>query len=211
MKLDGARVVVQGFGNVGSIAAKLAVERGAKVVAISDRVGGIHNANGLPIHDLIQQYSNVEGGITEFKDAEAVTNEELLGLDCDILIPAATTEQLHVGNANDIKAKLIIEGANGPTTPQADEILADRGVFVVPDVLANAGGVVVSYFEWVQDLQAFFWEENEVNLKLEKIIKNSFAHVLGTMQQHKTTMRTAAYIIGVKRVADATVTRGIYP
>jgi glutamate dehydrogenase (NAD(P)+) len=211
MKLDGARVVVQGFGNFGSIAAKLAVERGAKVVAISDRVGGIHNANGLPIHDLIQQYSNVEGGITEFKDAEAVTNEELLVLDCDILIPAATTEQLHVGNANDIKAQLVIEGANGPTTPQADEILADRGVFVVPDVLANAGGVVVSYFEWVQDLQAFFWEENEVNLKLEKIIKNSFAHVLGTMQQHKTTMRTAAYIIGVKRVADATVTRGIYP
>jgi glutamate dehydrogenase (NAD(P)+) len=135
----------------------------------------------------------------------------LLALDCDILIPAATTEQLHAGNAADVKAKLIVEGANGPTTPQADEIFADRGVFVVPDVLANAGGVVVSYFEWVQDLQAFFWEENEVNTKLERIIKASFANVLGTMQQHKTTMRTAAYIIGVKRVADATVTRGIYP
>ena len=211
MPLEGARVVVQGFGNVGSIAAKLAVERGAKVVGISDRVGGIYNANGLPIHDLIQQYASVEGGITDFKDADQVNNEELLTLDCDILIPAATTEQLHGGNANDVKAKLIVEGANGPTTPQGDEILADRGVFVIPDVLANAGGVVVSYFEWVQDLQAFFWEENEVNTKLEKIIKNSFANVLGTMQQHKTTMRTAAYIIGVKRVADATVTRGIYP
>lgn len=211
MKLDGSRVVVQGFGNVGSIAAKLAVERGAKVVGISDRVGGIYNANGLPIHDLIQQYSTVEGGITEFKDADAVSNEELLALDCDILIPAATTEQLHADNADDIKAKLVVEGANGPTTPAADEMLADRGVLVVPDVLANAGGVVVSYFEWVQDLQAFFWEENEVNTKLERIIKNSFHNVLGTMQQHKTTMRTAAYIIGVKRVADATVTRGIYP
>jgi glutamate dehydrogenase (NAD(P)+) len=211
MPLDGARVVVQGFGNVGSIAARLAVERGAKVVGISDRVGGIYNANGLPIHDLIQQYASVEGGITEFKHAEQVTNEELLALDCDILIPSATTEQLHAGNANDIKARLIVEGANGPTTPGADEIFADRGIFVIPDVLANAGGVVVSYFEWVQDLQAFFWEENEVNTKLEKIIKNSFSNVLGTMQQHKTTMRTAAYIIGVKRVADATVTRGIYP
>ncbi|MDQ2985292.1 MAG: Glu/Leu/Phe/Val dehydrogenase [Armatimonadota bacterium] len=211
MQLEGARVVVQGFGNVGSVAAMLAEERGAKVVGISDRVGGIHNANGLPIRELIEQYAEVEGGITDFKDADAVSNEELLVLDCDILIPAATTEQLHAGNANDIKAKLIVEGANGPTTPKADEILADRGVFVVPDVLANAGGVVVSYFEWVQDLQAFFWEENEVNTKLEKIIKNSFHNVLGVQQQHKTTMRTAAYIIGVKRVADATVTRGIYP
>jgi glutamate dehydrogenase (NAD(P)+) len=211
MPLEGSRVVVQGFGNVGSIAAKLAVERGAKVVGVSDRVGGIYNANGLPIHELIEKYASVEGGITEYKDADPVNNEELLTLDCEILIPAATTEQLHAGNANDVKAKLIVEGANGPTTPGADDIFADRGIFVIPDVLANAGGVVVSYFEWVQDLQAFFWEENEVNTKLERIIKNSFANVLGTMHQHKTTMRTAAYIIGVKRVADATVTRGIYP
>jgi glutamate dehydrogenase (NAD(P)+) len=211
MELEGARTVIQGFGNVGSIAAKIAVEKGAKVVGVSDRVGGIYNANGLPIHDLITQYADREGGITEYKDCDKVTNEELLALDCDILIPAATTEQIHAGNAGDIKAKLIVEGANGPTTPKADEILSDRGVFVVPDVLANSGGVIVSYFEWVQDLQAFFWEENEVNTKLEKIIRSSFAHVLQTMQQHKTNMRIAAYIIGVKRVADATVTRGIYP
>jgi len=210
-KLDGARVVVQGFGNVGSIAAKLAVERGAKVVGVSDRVGGIHNASGLPIHELIQRYADREGGIAEYKDCDTVTNEELLTLDCDILIPSATTEQIHRGNANDIKARLIVEGANGPTTPEADDILSDKGVFVVPDVLANAGGVIVSYFEWVQDLQAFFWEENEVNAKLERIIRNSFSQVLSMMQQHKTNMRIAAYIIGVKRVADATVMRGIYP
>ena len=211
MELEGARTVIQGFGNVGSIAAKIAVEKGAKVVGVSDRVGGIYNANGLPVHDLITHYADREGGITEYKDCDKVTNEELLALDCDILIPAATTEQIHAGNAADIKAKLIVEGANGPTTPKADEILSDRGIFVVPDVLANSGGVIVSYFEWVQDLQAFFWEENEVNTKLEKIIRSSFAHVLQTMQQHKTNMRIAAYIIGVKRVADATVTRGIYP
>ncbi|MGI8924379.1 MAG: Glu/Leu/Phe/Val family dehydrogenase [Fimbriimonadales bacterium] len=210
-KLDSSSVVVQGFGNVGSIAARLAVERGAKVVGVSDRVGGIYNPKGLPIHDLILRYADREGGITEFKDCEKVTNEELLALDCDILIPAATTEQLHAGNADDIKAKLVVEGANGPTTPEADDMLSDRGVVVIPDVLANAGGVIVSYFEWVQDLQAFFWEENEVNAKLEKILRNSFAHVLQTSQQHKTNMRIGAYIIGVKRVADATVTRGIYP
>ena len=211
MKFEGSRVVVQGFGNVGSIAAKLAVERGAKVVGVSDRIGGIYNDKGLPVHELIQRFADREGGIQEYKDCQRVTNEELLALDCDILIPAATTEQIHAGNANDIKARLIVEGANGPTTPKADDMLSDRGVIVVPDVLANAGGVIVSYFEWVQDLQAFFWEENEVNTKLEKIIKNSFSQVLATMQQHKTNMRVAAYIIGVKRVADATIMRGIYP
>ncbi|MBA3726564.1 MAG: Glu/Leu/Phe/Val dehydrogenase, partial [Armatimonadetes bacterium] len=144
-KLDGSKVAVQGFGNVGSIAAKLAVERGAKVVGVSDRVGGIYNPKGLPIHDLILRYADREGGIAEFKDCEKVTNEELLALDCDILIPAATTEQLHAGNAADVKAKLVVEGANGPTTPGADEILDANGVLVLPDVLANAGGVVVSY------------------------------------------------------------------
>jgi glutamate dehydrogenase (NAD(P)+) len=211
MPVQGARVVVQGFGNVGSVAARLAMDAGCKVIAVSDRIGGIYNPNGLPIDTLIQRYADREGGIQEYPDCEKITNEELLTLDCDILIPAATTEQIHEGNAKDIKAKLIVEGANGPTTPGAEADLWDRGVFIVPDVLANAGGVVVSYFEWVQDLQAFFWEENEVNAKLEKIIRNSFHHVLGVMNEHKTNMRTAAYIIGVKRVADATVTRGIFP
>lgn len=211
MNLNGARVVVQGFGNVGSIAAWLAEEQGAKVIGISDAQGGIYNPKGLPVMQLTQRYAHREGGIREFADCELVTNEQLLELDCDILIPAAITEQIHSGNAKNIKAKLIVEGANGPTTPEADSELSDRGVFIVPDILANAGGVVVSYFEWVQDLAAFFWEEHEVNAKLERIMRHSFQHTLQTMHQHKTNMRTAAYIIGVKRVADATVTRGIYP
>lgn len=209
--LDGSRVVVQGFGNVGSIAAMLAEEAGAKVVGVSDARGGIHNPNGLPIKTLIQRFSEREGGICEYPDCEVVNNDQLLSLDCDILIPAATSEQIHAGNAKEIKARLIVEGANGPTTPDAEDYLTDKGVLVVPDVLANAGGVVVSYFEWVQDLQAFFWEENEVNNRLERIMRNSFATVNEAMHQHKSTMRQAAYIIGVKRVADATVTRGIYP
>lgn len=208
---SGSKVVVQGFGNVGSVAAKLAEDAGARVVGISDARGAIYNPNGLPVHLLVQQYAYREGGIRDYKECDHISNEELLELDCDILIPAATTEQIHSGNANKIKAKLIVEGANGPTTPEAEDILIDKGVFIVPDVLANAGGVIVSYFEWVQDLQAFFWEENEVNARLERIMKNSFGHVLATMHQHKTTMRMAAYVIAVKRVADATVTRGIYP
>lgn len=211
ISMNGARVVVQGFGNVGSVAARLAMEAGCKVIAVSERTGGIHNPNGLPIHTIIQRYADREGGIQEYPECEKITNDELLELECDILIPAATAEQIHEGNAKNIRAKLIVEGANGPTTPGAEAELWDRGVFIVPDVLANAGGVIVSYFEWVQDLAAFFWEEHEVNAKLEKIIRTSFQHVLGVMHHHKTNMRTAAYIIGVKRVADATVTRGIFP
>lgn len=211
ININGARVVVQGFGNVGSHTARLIEEKGAKVIAVSDATGAIYNPNGLPIHTLISRYAHREGGIREFAECDKITNQELLELECDILIPAATTEQIHEGNADKVKAKLIVEGANGPTTPAADSILNDKGVFVVPDVLANAGGVIVSYFEWVQDLAAFFWEEQEVNAKLERIMRNSFHNVLTTMHQHKTDMRTAAYIIGVKRVADATITRGIYP
>jgi glutamate dehydrogenase (NAD(P)+) len=211
LNLGGARVVVQGFGNVGSVAARLAEEAGARVIGVSDAQGAIYNPKGLPICELYQRYSGREGGIREFKDAELIANDELLELDCDILIPAAISAQIHEDNADKIKAKLIVEGANGPITPKADHILSDRGVLVVPDVLANAGGVIVSYFEWVQDLQNFFWEENEVNNKLTRIMRHSFAGVEATMRQHKTDMRTAAYIIGVKRVAEATVTRGIYP
>lgn len=209
--LAGSRVVVQGFGNVGSVAAKLAEEIGCRVIAVSDAKGGIYNPNGLPVRTLLERFAYREGGIREYSDSEKISNEELLTLDCDLLIPAAVSEVIHSGNAESIKARIIIEGANGPTTPVADEMLADKGVLVVPDVLANAGGVIVSYFEWVQDLQAFFWEEDEVNKRLEKIMRDSFQAVLQTMKQHKTTMRTAAYIIGVKRVADATITRGIYP
>jgi glutamate dehydrogenase (NAD(P)+) len=211
MNLGNAKIIVQGFGNVGSVAAQLAEEAGATVIGVSDARGGIYNPNGLPIRELVHRYSGREGGIREFKDAEHVTNDELLELDCDVLIPAAIAAQITGDNADKIKAKLIVEGANGPTTPQADHVLSDKGVLVVPDVLANAGGVIVSYFEWVQDLQNFFWEENEVNNKLTRIMRHSYAGVEAAMKQHKTDMRTAAYIIGVKRVAEATITRGIYP
>jgi len=209
--LNDARVVVQGFGNVGSTAAKLIEESGARVVGVSDAVGGIYNPAGLPVNDLFHRYSGRDGGIREYKDAQPVSNAELLELPCDILIPAAIAGQITAQNADRIKAKLIVEGANGPTTPEADIIFADKGVFLVPDVLANAGGVIVSYFEWVQDLQNFFWEEDEVTAKLTRIMRKSYAAVETTMRTHKTDMRTAALIIGVKRVADAIVKRGIFP
>ncbi len=211
MDLSKAKIIVQGFGNVGSTAAKLAEESGATVVGISDAVGGIYNPNGLPVHDLFNRYSGRDGGIREYKDAEQVTNSQILELPCDVLIPAAISAQITRDNADKIKARLIVEGANGPTTPDADHILSDKGILVVPDILANAGGVVVSYFEWVQDLQNFFWEENEVNNKLTRIMRSSFAAVEASMRTHKTDMRTAALVIGVKRVADATIRRGIFP
>lgn len=211
LDLGNARVIVQGFGNVGATAAKIIEEAGAKVVGVSDAIGGIYNADGLPVHELIRRYAGREGGIREYKEAQQVSNTELLTMPCDILIPAAIAAQITRENANEIQAKLIVEGANGPCTPDADHILSDKGVFVVPDILANAGGVVVSYFEWVQDLQNFFWEEDEVNRKLTRIMRYSFSQVESTMRQHKTDMRTAALIIGVKRVADATIRRGIFP
>lgn len=209
--LSKCRVVVQGFGNVGSVAARLAEEAGATVVGISDAKTAIFNPKGLPVRELAYRYANRDGGIAEYKDCDIITNEELLQLDCDVLLPCAVAAQIDEDNADLIKAKIIVEGANGPTTPLADNILSDRGVLVVPDILANAGGVVVSYFEWVQDLQNFFWEEYEVNNRLTRIMKHSYGHVEAVMRQHKTDMRTAALIIGVKRVAEATMTRGIYP
>ncbi len=211
MNMDGSKVVVQGFGNVGSVAARLAEELGATVVGISDASGGIYNPKGLPIAELSAKYSGVDGGIHNYKDCEQISNEELLELQCDILIPSAISAQLHKDNAEKIKAKLIVEGANGPTTPDADRIFSDRGIVVVPDILANAGGVVTSYFEWVQDLQNFFWEEDQVNDRLSRIMRNAFGAVAHTMREHKTDMRTAALIIAVKRVAEATMMRGIFP
>lgn len=211
MNFAGARVVVQGFGNVGSVAASIASQHGAIVVGISDALGGIYNPKGLPVDELINRYSGREGGIREFKDAQPVSNSELLELECDILIPAAIAAQITVENADKIRAKLIVEGANGPSTPEADKILHDKGILVVPDILANAGGVIVSYFEWVQDLQNFFWEEDQVNERLTKIMRYSYGQVHEAMMKHKTDMRTAALIIGVKRVADATIRRGIFP
>jgi glutamate dehydrogenase (NAD(P)+) len=211
LNLNGAKVVVQGFGNVGATAAKLVLETGAIVVGLSDAVGGIYNPDGLPVATLFSRYQGREGGIREFREAEPVTNAELLELPCDVLIPAAIAAQVTAANADKVKARLVVEGANGPCTPDADHILSDKGVLVIPDILANAGGVVVSYFEWVQDLQNFFWEEHEVNDKLTRIMKNSYRAVDAMMRTHKTDMRTAALMIGVKRVADATIKRGIFP
>lgn len=211
MSFAGSKVVVQGFGNVGSVAARLAEEDGAIVVGISDARGAIYNPNGLPIRELYERYSGRDGGISEYKDCEHIDNQALLELPCDILMPSAISAQLTAENCQNVKAKLIVEGANGPTTPEADQYFSDNGVLVVPDILANAGGVVCSYFEWVQDLQNFFWEENEVNTKLSRIIRYSYHAVESTMKAHKTDMRTAAMIIAVKRVAEATVMRGIFP
>lgn len=211
LDFSSSKIVVQGFGNVGSVAARLSEEDGATVVGISDARGAIYNPRGLPIRELYERYAGREGGISEYKDCEHIDNASLLELPCDILMPSAISAQLTGENAPNVKAKLIVEGANGPTTPEADAIFSDRGVLVVPDILANAGGVVCSYFEWVQDLQNFFWEENEVNTKLARIMRHSYGAVEAAMKTHKTDMRTAAMIIGVKRVAEATIMRGIYP
>jgi glutamate dehydrogenase (NAD(P)+) len=204
------RVVVQGCGNVGSNAALIAYQEGFQVVGASDITGGIHNPNGLDIPALLA-YMGECGGVAGFGGGEDVTNEELLTLDCDVLIPAALEDQIHEGNAPHIKAKLIVEGANGPTSPEADDILRDRGVLLVPDILANAGGVIVSYFEWVQDLQSFFWDETEVNRQLERILTRSYEATTATAEEHDVDMRTAAQILAIKRVADAVATRGFYP
>ena len=206
-----SKIVIQGFGNVGSTAARLAEEQGATIVAISDATGALYNPKGLPVRELAYRYAGKDGSIMEYKDAEHITNKELLELECDILIPAALSAQIHEKNAQKVKAKMIVEGANGPTTPEADSILKDRGIPVVPDILANSGGVIVSYFEWVQDLQNFFWEENEVNNKLAKIMRKAYSATAEIMKQYQTDMRTAALLIGIKRVAQATIMRGIFP
>lgn len=212
LRFDQARVVVQGFGNVGSVSADLIAKLGAKVIAVSDVYGAYYHPRGLDITAMIshmQQYRSLKEYIQP--GLERMTNAELLELDCDILVPAALENQITGANAERIKSRIIVEGANGPTTPTADEILYDRGVFVVPDILANAGGVTVSYFEWVQGLQEFFWSEEEINERLERIMMRSFSSVLDLALQHNVPLRTAAYMVAVKRVADATLIRGIYP
>jgi glutamate dehydrogenase (NAD(P)+) len=204
------RVVVQGFGNVGSVSAKLLEEAGCQIVAVSEDYGGIYNPLGLSVKRLFD-YRAREGTLKGFPGAELIPNDELLKLDCDVLVPAALENQITSQNGHDIKAKLIVEGANGPTTPEADEILRKRGIIVVPDILANAGGVTVSYFEWVQDLQSFFWSEHEINARLESIMTRSFKEVLAIRAEKKVDMRMAAYLLAVNRVAVATADRGIYP
>ena len=211
ISLQGARVVVQGAGNVGGIAAKFFQDAGAKVIAISDSTRGVYNENGLDMDKVFVCKSRYKCLIGEELEAEEITNEELLELECEILVPAALEGQITDENADRIKARIVVEGANGPTTPEADRILYDRGVFIVPDILANAGGVTVSYFEWVQNLQNLLWSEDEISEKLTAILKRSFKEVLEISEKEKVDMRTGALMLGIKRVADATQFRGFYP
>jgi glutamate dehydrogenase (NAD(P)+) len=208
---QGATVAIQGFGNVGSVAARLLADAGARVVAVSDTTGGIFKPDGLGDIDALLALKHDHGFVPAGHPGDHITNQELLELPVDILIPAALEGQIHAGNAGRIRAKMVVEAANGPTTVKADRILAARGVYLVPDILANAGGVIVSYFEWVQDLQSFFWEEGEVNTRLEQLIKRAFAEVAELHAREGGTMRDAAYALAVRRVVEATEQRGIFP
>ncbi len=210
MNLRGATVAIQGFGNVGSAVARLFAEKKAKIIAISDSRGGVHNPRGIdPLRAL--RYKERSGTVVGMPGASRMSNDELLALKCDILVPAALENVITLHNADQIKAKIVAEAANGPTTPHADEILSRKGVFVVPDILANAGGVTVSYFEWAQDLQGFFWQVAEVNSKLEFVMRRAFNDVHETMRKFHVYPRAAAYILAVGRVADATLVRGLFP
>jgi glutamate dehydrogenase (NAD(P)+) len=209
MSIEGATAIVQGFGNVGSATAKFLARARAKVAAVSSVEGGIYNKRGIDIAQLLE-YVERAGSVVGFPETEPISNRELLELPCDILIPAAMQGQITSENAPRIQAKIVVEAANGPVSTEADDILNDRGITVVPDILANAGGVIVSYFEWVQDLQCFFWSENEVNQKMETIMKNTFSLVEDAARRYETNLRLAAYSVGVSRVAEAALTRGLY-
>jgi len=208
--IDGLRFAVQGFGNVGRNLARLLAQAGAVVVAVSDSRSGLHAADGLDVPSVIAHKAE-HGRLEGYAAADAITNEELLALDCDVLAPCALEQVINEDNAAQVRARIVCEGANGPVTPAADEILEDRGILVLPDALANAGGVVVSYFEWVQGLQEYFWKEEEVNARLNEIVTRAFRETIDTRTQHQTSMRMAAYGVAVRRVAEATVTRGLYP
>jgi glutamate dehydrogenase (NAD(P)+) len=210
MSVRGSSVAIQGFGNAGSIAARLFAEKRAKIIAISDSRGGVFNSRGIdPLKAM--RYKERSGTVVGMPGTSRISNDDLLTMKCDILIPAALENVITLSNADQIKAKIIAEAANGPTTPHADEVLARKGIMVLPDILANAGGVSVSYFEWAQDLQGYFWTENEVNARLENIMKKAFHDVHEASRKHRTHMRTAAYILAVGRVADATTVRGLFP
>src|SRR6266850_861151 len=201
--IKGATVAVQGFGNVGSVSADLLAKIGAKIVAVTDWKGGVYNDKGLDVTKMIEyarQHKSIEG----FPGGEPLENDKLFSLDVDVLIPAALENQITLENAPKIRAKILAEGANGPTTPDAHKYLHEHGVFVIPDILANSGGVTTSYFEWVQDRYGYFWEEDEVNQRLEKKMCEAFGDVLGTSLRYKTDMRTAAYIVAINRVATVT-------
>ncbi len=210
MEITQARVAVQGFGNVGGVAGRLFAEAGAKVVAVQDHGGTIYRADGLDVPALLAHVAKV-GSVAGFKQAEVIANELFWDVDCEIMIPAALEQQITEVNAPKIKAKMIIEGANGPTTPAADDILHDRNILVLPDVIANAGGVTVSYFEWVQDFSSFFWSEDEINARLVRIMKEAFAGVWQVAQDNRVSLRTATFIVACKRILHARELRGLYP
>jgi len=207
--VSGARVVVQGFGNVGSISAELMAREGMTILAVSDKEGGLFNPKGLDLPDVLAHVAKKQP-LKAYTNAERITNDELLALECDVLVPAALENVITEDNADQIKAAIICEGANGPTTAGADEILQQKGIFVIPDILANAGGVTVSYFEWVQDRGGYFWDEETVNSRLEKIMVTSFREVAERSEAHKVSMRIAAYIVAIDRVAKVHRLRGMY-
>ncbi|WP_302175494.1 Glu/Leu/Phe/Val dehydrogenase [uncultured Hydrogenophaga sp.] len=210
MPIAGARVAVQGFGNVGGVAGKLFAEAGARVVAVQDHGGAVYREAGLDVPALMAHVAR-NGSVAGFSGAEAMAADAFWDVPCDILIPAALEGQIHERNAGRIQARMVIEGANGPTTPQADDILHDRGVLVLPDVIANAGGVTVSYFEWVQDFSSFFWSEAEINERLVKIMREAFSAVWQVAEEHKVSLRTATFIVACKRILHARDLRGLYP
>jgi glutamate dehydrogenase/leucine dehydrogenase len=210
LSIKDRKVAVQGFGNVGSNLAVILADQGATIVALSDSGGGVYNADGIDVRAALD-HKGASGSLDGLSGTESITNEELLLVDCDVLAPCALEQVITGENADQVKASIVCEGANGPVTPEADQILDSRGVLVLPDVLANAGGVVVSYFEWVQGLQEYFWKESEVNAKLNDIITRAFAETWRTHEERSLPMRQAAYALAVGRVAEATTTRGLYP
>jgi glutamate dehydrogenase/leucine dehydrogenase len=210
ISLEHATVAIQGFGNAGSIAARLLFEHGATIIAVSDSHGGILNRKGLNVPELLA-YKLKTGSVAGFRGSEPIPSEAVLGLECDILIPAALENQITLENVDMIKARIVAEAANGPTTPDADIVMFKKDVMVIPDVLANAGGVTVSYFEWVQDLQELFWDEDDVNRRLERVMVKAFTDVLASAKKYNVAMRTGAYVLAIDRVAKAMITRGIWP
>lgn len=210
MSVKGARIAVQGFGNAGSWFARLIEGLGASIIAVSDSRGGIYNPKGLSVADVLA-HKRETGSVVGCADAEDISNEDLLALECDVLVPAALEGVLTAQTAPKVKAKIVAEAANGPTTPEGQQILNELGVFVIPDILANAGGVTVSYFEWVQSLAGYFWTEEEVDEQLEKVMMNAFNTVYAESQKCGVDMRLAANLVGVGRVANAVKLRGIYP
>jgi glutamate dehydrogenase (NAD(P)+) len=209
LRPQGCRVVVQGFGNVGSVAAKMFAERGCTIVGISDVTGGYYNEHGLDVASAIA-YAQEHHSLAGYRGGEHITNDALLTSPCDVIVPAALEKQFTIENAHHVQAKLVVEGANGPTTPDADRIFNESGIVVIPDILANAGGVTVSYFEWCQDRAGYFWKESEVNERLRDQLLTNFETIAKTASAHRTSLRTASYMVAIDRVAQATKARGMY-